>query len=351
MTPSARQGAFEGRDGRLEMGPLRAVRRARDRDDVVRAVSAPRTRPRPRPASGRPTPARRGRARPGCRPRPDRRARRGPQSQSPLSSTTARAAATSTCQDRLGRPRRRRRRSTSGWRPRPRRPPRSGRRTSRQVASCAIAPMTRRPGSPADRAGRASPGGSRRRQARRHHRAPAVADDLEVRPVEPGRPDERREVRGRLDGTGAARSSGRSGRDPAGRPRRRAGRWRRAPARRATRWPADAVTPWTRSSGRPPGSPQVERGERHARRPRRWHPRDAAGRIGRSSSVEHASTAARPRRIAGTQSVAGGSHGQPVRRPAEERARRDGDPRRGARRARRRPARDRRREHRRLAAT
>ena len=79
------------------------------------------------------------------------------------------------------------------------------------------------------------------------------------------------------------------------------------------------------------------------------HRASASATVGREARHRGRTLARRSRagRIAGP-SRSGGPHGQPVRRPAQERARRHGDPGRGARGARRRPARHRRRQHRRL---
>ena len=79
---------------------------------------------------------------------------------------------------------------------------------------------------------RADPGG---RQGGRRHRAPAVADDLELGDVQARPRGSRPRRRRRSRGSDGGRSSARSARARAGPPRRPAARSRRGRARRATR--------------------------------------------------------------------------------------------------------------------
>ena len=96
-----------------------------------------------------------------------------------------------------------------------------------------------------------------RRQVRGDDRAVAVADDLEVRPVDAGRADPALRRPRPCRERDAVRSSDPSGRGPgrSGASTRRPVAARAGPTRHQIA--ADAVTPWSRTSGRAAGSPQA----------------------------------------------------------------------------------------------
>ena len=215
------------------MGPLRAVRGARDRDDVVGADRVRRRRSAcrvERQAAG-------GRVAPDDPDRDPGRGRIGEVGQPAVPVAVVeqdRPGGLDVELDRAPRPwprtsparPRRVRRPRPRRSPRPRSPYGCSRRVVRHRADDAHA------GWPADRGGRASPAGCPRRAAP----PPSSRPSCDRRPGGPGAsspaaPDDHgRDVRGVVAGTGDARSSGPSGRGRAGRPRRPAGRSPRAPA-------------------------------------------------------------------------------------------------------------------------
>ena len=292
------QGSKQGR-GRLDrVGPLGRVWPALDRDHVVRPDQGGERR---NVLVGDVTAGRRiathGAGR--CPPRPDRPRSASPPSQSPLSSTTERAAASSS--------------SVRANASAPTSPsPHSGYAARTAAIASGISGWPAQVGSPAscEVYSWGSTGGSTRTsvagrspaagQGRRRHRAPAVPDDLQVVALETGGSDEGGDICGvlaepvmTLPVSGHAMPACVDGDHPAtGRGERRPD----PPPRGRGR-----VTPWINSSGRAPDRPRpapttVCRPPRRRRSPS-VGARSAAGHGGRAGRARSSSDRSASRRI------------------------------------------------------